>query len=164
MSNIIGYFDKLSPQHKFIFKKIMKIININNKKFIFLLFLFLKYYFYPILDQYNLNKKFKFEDLDKEKTEWFKMRFNSIIERKVLNKKINHEMLSTFSCDAYEQGYSCLDLIDFIKANDKWSNLEISNIELCFHKVKSEFRCEKLLMLYMLDLIFADKIHIPSRI
>jgi hypothetical protein len=73
-------------------------------------------------------------------------------------------MLSTFSCDTYEQGYSCLDLIEFIKTTKTWSCLEISNIELCFHNVKSEFRCEKLLMLYMLDFIFADKIHIVSRI
>lgn len=116
------------------------------------------------LHEYNLNKKFNFEELDKEKTEWFKTNFDPIIERKVLNKKINHEMLSNFSCDTYEQGYSCLDLIEFIKTTKKWSCLEISNIELCFHKVKSEFRCEKLLMLYMLDFIFANKIHIVSRI
>ena len=116
------------------------------------------------LHKYNLNKKFQFEELEKEKTEWFKQNFDPIIERKVSNKKINHEMLSTFSCDAYEQGYSCLDLIEFIKTTTAWSNVEISNIELCFHKVKSEFRCEKLLMLYMLDIIFANKIHIVSRI
>jgi len=118
------------------------------------------------LHEYNLNKKFQFFELEKDKTEWFKQNFDPIIERKVSNKKINHEMLSSFSCDAYEEGYSCLDLIDFIKTTttNAWSNLEISNIELCFHKVKSEFRCEKLLMLYMLDLIFANKIHIVSRI
>ena len=116
------------------------------------------------LHEYNLNKKFKFEEFDKEKTEWFKKRFESIIQKKESNNKINHDMLSTLACCVYEQGFSSIDLIEFIKTSNKWSSLEISNIELYFHKIKSEFRYEKLLILYMLDVIFADKVYIPSRI
>ena len=54
----------------------------------------------------------------------------------------------------YEQGYSCLDLIAYIKKSNDFSFEEKSNIELCFHKVKTKFKCERLLMLYMLDFIY----------
>ena len=116
------------------------------------------------LHEYNLNKKFKFEEFDKEKSEWFKNKFASIVQKKDSGETINHEMLSTLACCVYEEGFSCIDLIEFIKTTNKWSSLQISNIELYFHKIKSEFRHEKLLILYILDVIFADKIYIPSRI
>ncbi len=48
-------------------------------------------------------------------------------------------------CNAmYEGGISCLDLVAHIAKTD-------DSVWFCFEKVKSEFRNEKLLMLYMLD-------------
>jgi hypothetical protein len=116
------------------------------------------------LHQYNLNKKFNFEELDKKKKEWLESTFERLISKSKTPEKLNHELLSSVSSCIYETGYSCLDIIDYINKSGYWTDLEISNIEICFHKIKSEFRSEKLLILYMLDLIFDDSIRIVSRI
>jgi replication-associated recombination protein RarA len=116
------------------------------------------------LHKYNLNKKFNFEELDKKKKEWLEATFERLISKSKTPEKLTHEILSSASCCIYETGYSCLDIIEYISKSGYWTDLEISNIEICFHKIKSEFRSEKLLMLYMLDFIFADSIHIVSRI
>jgi hypothetical protein len=53
--------------------------------------------------------------------------------------------------DAYENGLSCLDLIQWIKQNNQLSEICKANIVMHFHKIKVEYRCEKLLMLCILD-------------
>ena len=47
--------------------------------------------------------------------------------------------------ELYENGISCLDIVAYINKED---------VRFCFEKVKSEFRNEKLLMMYMLDFVF----------
>lgn len=55
----------------------------------------------------------------------------------------------------YNEGLSCLDIIQFVKETDKiCENTKILTIT-CFHKIKSEFKNEKLLMLYLFDYIFS---------
>jgi hypothetical protein len=53
----------------------------------------------------------------------------------------------------YETGYSCIDLIKWIKTTDKLSAVQKSQIVICFDEIKSEYRCEKLLLLYMFDFV-----------
>ena len=96
------------------------------------------------LHQYVLRNKMDFSDLEEKKRTWI---YNYM-------KKINKENIADASVDIYENGYSCLDVIDYIKQSDKWSEEEKSNIVMCFHKIKAEFRCEKLLILYMFNFIF----------
>jgi len=55
--------------------------------------------------------------------------------------------------DAYENGLSCLDLIQWIKQNDQLSETCRADVVMHFHKIKAEYRCEKLLMLCMLSAI-----------
>jgi hypothetical protein len=55
----------------------------------------------------------------------------------------------------YDSGYSCLDIVEWLKSSR--CSLEpqlISSAVLCFQKIKSEYRCEKLLMFYLLDYLF----------
>jgi len=56
----------------------------------------------------------------------------------------------------YEKGFSCLDIVNYVSAHflDK---IMASNIIMCFHRVKSEYRNEKMLMLYILDYMFLRK-------
>jgi len=55
-------------------------------------------------------------------------------------------------CDLlYEAGHSALDIIKFFEKSDMENRISIL---ICFEKIKSEFRCEKLLMLYILDFAF----------
>lgn len=71
-----------------------------------------------------------------------------------LNKTLSHLDLVNYSCELYEQGYSCLDIIKWVKTESQFTEMEISSIVICFDKVRPEYRCEKLLILYMLDFIF----------
>jgi hypothetical protein len=96
---------------------------------------------------------------------------NSSIKKQsfyVINKKLtdlsilkdcankSHIELLKISTELYDEGICCLDILEWIKTPEKssLSEYEISRAVLCFDKVRPEYRCEKLLMLYMLDYIF----------
>lgn len=70
------------------------------------------------------------------------------------SRKITHLDLVNYSCNLYEEGYSCLDVMEWVKTESGFPESEISGIIMCFDKVRPEYRCEKLLLLYMLDFIF----------
>jgi len=60
----------------------------------------------------------------------------------------------------YEKLYSALDIIHLLE-NKKFLENKISTEKryemlLCFHKVRKEFRNEKLLILFMLNFIFTN--------
>ena len=67
--------------------------------------------------------------------------------------KCHKEMVDLVTC-LYDSGYSCLDIIEWFKRTRVLDPRENSSVVLCFHKIKGEFRCEKLLMLYVLDYAF----------
>lgn len=71
-----------------------------------------------------------------------------------LNAEFNHRDLVELVSELYDLGYSCLDVIAWFKTSSTLGNKMISSIVLCFHKIKSEYRCEKLLMSYILDYAF----------
>jgi len=52
---------------------------------------------------------------------------------------------------AYEKGLSCMDLVQWIKMTPLLSDAHRSSVVMYFHKIKSEYRNEKLLMLCILD-------------
>jgi len=68
--------------------------------------------------------------------------------------QITHKDLVNLVTDLYECGYSCLDIVEWIKNECTLEEKEKSAIVLVFYKIKSEYRCEKLLMLYILDYTF----------
>lgn len=100
------------------------------------------------LHQYHLKQKFDTNQQESNKQTWFENIFTGE------KTNYNHKHILNISSDIYEKGYSCVDLIHFMNHSPQWTGLEKSNMLLCFHKIKSEFRCEKLLMFYMLDFIF----------
>jgi len=55
--------------------------------------------------------------------------------------------------NAYERGYSCIDLIKWVKITTLLTDNQRSNVVMYFHKIKTEYRSEKLLMLCILDYI-----------
>ena len=65
----------------------------------------------------------------------------------------DHKTLAEISTIIYDNGYSCLDLMDAI---EKINITNIHTLYMKFNKVKSEFRCEKLLILYMLNEIYGE--------
>ena len=56
--------------------------------------------------------------------------------------------------DAYSRGYSSLDLMSWVRKSNRWTESEKSIFFVCFYKVKAEFRCEKMLLYFMLDFIY----------
>lgn len=57
----------------------------------------------------------------------------------------------------YESGISCLDLMRWIESRrDRWTELEHSRAVMRFYQIKPQFRCEKLLMLFMVNFLFGE--------
>ena len=104
------------------------------------------------LHQYNLNKKFDFKEYENFKKEWVNEQMANIIDI----RELHHNHLLNLVNQMYENGYSCLDLIDWLKnsKNHTWDDLKKSNIIMQYQTRKSEFRCEKMLMFHLLDILF----------
>jgi DNA polymerase III delta prime subunit len=70
------------------------------------------------------------------------------------NYEIDHSSITEIANEFYEKGLSCLDLIKWVNTTDLIEELDKSTVCICFDKIKSEYRCEKLLLLYILDFMF----------
>jgi hypothetical protein len=55
--------------------------------------------------------------------------------------------------ELYEEGYSAIDILNYIKNVDRPKE-QISLLMLFFNKIKKEFRCEKLLIYFILYFSF----------
>jgi len=71
-----------------------------------------------------------------------------------INESSTHAFLIEVTSQWYDRGYSCLDLMQWLEGTDRFTEKEKSTAYICFDKIKSEFRCEKLLLLYMTDFLF----------
>jgi hypothetical protein len=72
-----------------------------------------------------------------------------------LSLSLSHEKMTELVSNMYENGISSIDFIQWIKnTTDLWTDLEKSNICMCYSKIKPEFRSEKLLMLYLMDFLY----------
>jgi replication factor C small subunit len=69
------------------------------------------------------------------------------------HSSLSYKEMAAIAKVMHEKALSSNDLIDWMKSQTKWSELEKANIGMYFMKVKSEFRSEKLLLLYMLDIM-----------
>ena len=105
------------------------------------------------LYQYNLNKVFHMKDIRVNHLDWLKKELN-----KYSQKKIKLEELMVLCTKLYEKSYSALDIIHLLE-NIKFLENKITiekryEMLLCFHKIRKEFRNEKLLILFILNFIF----------
>jgi hypothetical protein len=92
--------------------------------------------------------------------------YQEILKRFVDNTPSYSDLIHTAS-DWCEQGYSCLDWIECIRGrvgsvtdatggtvSEGFDNHIL--ISMCFHKIKPDFRCEKMLMYYLLYFTFVS--------
>jgi len=100
------------------------------------------------LHQYSIHRHYSIDSIH-EKHGWILEKINYL--RSI---KVTHSILASIANEFYEEGLSCFDFIQWIKTTDIFDKLEISTICICFDKIKSEYRCEKLLFLYIFDFIF----------
>jgi DNA polymerase III delta prime subunit len=110
--------------------------------------------FQPVnLYKYNLNQVFNMKDLKAQKLDLLKKEF-----AKSIKKNTSIEDLMTLSTKLYEKSYSSLDILSLLE-NPKFLENVINSdkryeLLICFNRIRSEFRNEKLLMLFILNFIF----------
>lgn len=66
--------------------------------------------------------------------------------------KIQYKDLIETVDNLYENALCTQDVVDWIYTKEKWSNNEKANIGMIYKKIKSEYRCEKMLMIMILSL------------
>jgi hypothetical protein len=91
-----------------------------------------------------------FTNHEKEKQQWIE----NHIYKPNPPSEITHANLVELASRFYENGISCLDLMEFVETSEWWHGELVIKYQMEFHKIKSEYRCEKLLILYMLDVIY----------
>jgi hypothetical protein len=69
----------------------------------------------------------------------------------IFGENMDHADLVDAISSAYEEGLSCLDLMKWIEHSSRWTPLQKVQAQMHFHKIRSEYRCEKLLMMSCLD-------------
>jgi hypothetical protein len=115
------------------------------------------------LYKYNLNETFKMKEVKSLRMEWLKKELsknfkecNNETDSKNVNKIID------FSSKMYEKGYSGLDLIQLIENPSLFSHLSNEKrfeLLFSFHRVRKEFRNEKLLLFFILHFLFLSSNH-----
>jgi len=82
-----------------------------------------------------------------------------IVKDTPITLKYDYKFFMNLSNRLYEEGVSCLDILQFFEEDisasldDKFRE-EMIRVHFCFDKIKSEFRCEKMLMMYLFDYMF----------
>lgn len=135
------------------------------------------------LHQHHLNKAIDLSEFNNNKMNYIREHLNPLsqnegkcvnasISENIIDNKNNknnkfensneaieniHSILLDISTIFYEYGLSGLDIIQFIKISNWWCEKDIIKYTVTFYNIKSEYRCEKLLMFYLLDLIYVSK-------
>lgn len=79
--------------------------------------------------------------------------------------KTSIQLFTEFADDFYYKGISTLDIISWVNETEiktAFSRIEMCNIMMWFYRIKPEFRCEKMLMFYMLHFMFCSDFTLPS--
>lgn len=110
-----------------------------------------------IVNLYNKNILNAYENsiVDNKKKNWLK---NKLISLSKTSQTINIDDLMNLSTTIYENGYSGLNILELLEDNHFLkSTIELDKryeLLIHFHKIKKEFRNEKLLLLFLLNYIF----------
>jgi hypothetical protein len=103
------------------------------------------------LHQVCLKESYQFEEFE-ENRKIYLQTILSDIDRSVLHKDLVKKVDLL-----YEGGYSCLDIITWIHHSPIFTDAEKTEIAMVFYKIKSEYRCEKMLMFYIFDYVLLRK-------
>jgi DNA polymerase III delta prime subunit len=114
----------------------------------------------PVIDsqpvnlyKYNLNRAFNMKNIKTNKLYFLK---KELTKSSIKNKSI--ENLVSLSSKLYEKSYSSLDILQLLE-NPKFLDNIIDTkkryeLLICFNRIRSEFRNEKLLILFILNFVF----------
>ena len=97
----------------------------------------------------NLHAHFlkqKYDDVDSDRKSQLNTHMNDF-----MTKKGSPQKISELTSNLYENGYSCIDVIEWI--DEHIDDQTRSKITMEFHKIRKEYRCEKMLTFYILMMI-----------
>ena len=102
-----------------------------------------------------MNEILKLGFIKNQRVEWLKKELQKLLQK---DKKFSQEDLVPTSIKLYEKGYSGIDLIYLLENSTLFKNT-IPNDKryemlFAFHKIKKEFRNEKILMMFILNFLF----------
>jgi len=99
------------------------------------------------LHQYKIGQ---IQTVEKEVNEWITEK----MELFFISQENPYPFMVDYSTQFYEKGVSCFDLIKWLENTEKIDGKTKSDIFISFDRIKSEYRCEKLLMLCIFEQIF----------
>jgi len=102
------------------------------------------------LHQHDLRFKMNLEFHSAEKQAWIAEKLSNTTNMG------DHKQMVNLATEFYENGISALDVIHFIENSHNMAEAMSNAIEYIaeFYRIKSEYRCEKLLMLYIFDMLY----------
>lgn len=103
------------------------------------------------LHKHDLKMKMNLEFHNNEKQEWIYSKLRVFRENNTL---LHHKQFVDLACEFYENGISALDLMFFIENSGWYPSNKVIEYITEFYRIKSEYRCEKLLMLYVFDMLY----------
>ena len=97
----------------------------------------------------NLHQHFIKDKIDiiNKSNEWISSNLNNVDMEDYMDVMKFAEMF-------YQEGLSCFDFIEWIKTSNEFDNKKKNELIMCFNTIKSEFRSEKMLLLYLLDYLY----------
>lgn len=98
----------------------------------------------------NLHKHYKNMNISDEinnKNDWLTTTITKI-------KKKNNKNLFTLVEKIYNEGYSCIDLMNWYNNNSDFIDIDKAYTNILFEKIKSEYKSEKMLMMFIFDFIY----------
>lgn len=104
----------------------------------------------------NLHQYFISQKCNQDQVQLIQDLIGSLITK----KKYTHKEIIEICETMYDNAICCHDLVQYICNCKFWTSKEKSILSMCFLKIRLEFRCEKMLMLYLLDFVMY-RIHDP---
>jgi hypothetical protein len=108
---------------------------------------------YQSLHTINIDNIYGLRDLKHEaRIRILTPEFQDMVDNGFQADKHDYKWFMQLSNRLYESGISCLDILQFFESHALGKDL--FRVHFVFHKIKSEFRCEKMLMMYLFDYMF----------
>jgi DNA polymerase III delta prime subunit len=97
------------------------------------------------LHQQNIEKEFDLVSINKSTENWISEKM------KIFATSVKQKQLIELADEFYENGYSCIDFVKWLENCESMDNHKKSDVIMHFDKIKSEYRCERLLLFCIFD-------------
>jgi DNA polymerase III delta prime subunit len=102
------------------------------------------------LYEYNIQQTFKYDIHNKTRECWLHKKLETYTSKLDMNNICNEAV------KLYEKSYCAMDIMKYIEHNniEHISDMKKFQLLICFHKIKKDFRNEKLLIVFILNFIY----------